>query len=132
MVAVVVVVISSQKPLHLLFWRVWKVSHNSFIIIAKNNNLIKLSFTIEWGDADRINCVFIKAELTAVGSFPPVTNYNTQIGAGFGVAAQSDTQALLQTAVTVTCSLDASLEIEISFMSTGVVTDVVIAETAKN
>ena len=58
-----------------------------------------------------------QAELTAVGGFPPVTNYNTQTGTGFGIAAQSDTQALLQTAATVTCSLDASLRIKISMMT---------------
>lgn len=60
--------------------------------------------------------VFFKAELTAVGCFPPVTDYNPQAGAGFGIAAQSDTQALLQTAATVTRSENASLEMrKVSF-----------------
>jgi len=53
----------------------------------------------------------IRSELTAVGGFPPVTDHNTQSGAGLGVAAQSRTQALSHTAATVTCPLDAGLEI---------------------
>lgn len=52
----------------------------------------------------------MKAELTAVSSFPPVSNCNTQDGTGFGVAAQSNTETLLQIAATVTGSLDASLQ----------------------
>lgn len=54
----------------------------------------------------------MKAELTAVSSFPPVSNCNTQDGTGFGVAAQSNTETLLQIAATVTGSLDASLQIK--------------------
>lgn len=61
-----------------------------------------------------------KAELTAVGSFPPVTNCNTQDGAGFGIAAQSNAQTLLHIAATVTGSLNAFLKRIISFMLTGV------------
>lgn len=62
---------------------------------------------------------FIKIELTAVGSCPPVSNYNTQTGTGFGVTAKSNTQALLQIAATVTRSLDACLKVKINLMLTG-------------
>ncbi|TNN55194.1 hypothetical protein EYF80_034639 [Liparis tanakae] len=45
------------------------------------------------------------------GQRAAVTDHNTQSGAGLGVAAQSRTQALSHTAATVTCPLDAGLEI---------------------
>lgn len=66
------------------------------------------------------SCILIKFELTAIGSFPPIANNNTQTGAGFGIVAHSNTQALLQTGATVTCSLDASLDEESTFMLTAV------------
>lgn len=58
-------------------------------------------------------CVIIK--LTAVCSGPPVAKLNTLTGAGFGVAAKSDTQALLQAAATVTRSLNACLKVNVHF-----------------
>lgn len=47
--------------------------------------------------------------LTAIRSFPPVADCDTHSSAGLRVAAERHAQALLQTGVTVTSSLDASL-----------------------
>lgn len=42
--------------------------------------------------------------LTAVGSLPPVTKFNSKTGTCFGIVAQSNTQALDQIGTTVTSS----------------------------
>lgn len=54
--------------------------------------------------------LIIIAELTAVGSLPPVAKVNPETGAGFGVALQRSTQTLQQVVTTVTGPMDAGLQ----------------------
>lgn len=57
--------------------------------------------------------ISVKSELTAISSLPPITNENSQTSTGFGVVSQSNANTLLQVPATVTCLLDASLEVEV-------------------
>lgn len=54
----------------------------------------------------------VMANLTAIRCFPPVADCDTHSSAGLHVIAERHTQALLQTAVTVTSSLDAGLDMK--------------------
>lgn len=57
--------------------------------------------------------ILVKSKLTAISCLSPITNENAQTRTGFGIVSQNNTNRLFQIAATVTCLLDASLEMKV-------------------